>query len=510
LRLQCALAFTVVAALACTWLSAHARPANDDLPNRLYLPILAVHLGREDLPPLPTVLPSPTPTPTLPATATLTELPPTPTPTATPCPGLADRVTITTVSLGAPIRANDEYFPLPVAPRPDGGALVAWREQAALRIRVGTFDDQDRLVGTPLSFAGEEVHALVAHPDGGAMAVVENDPDIYSAKYCRGSATPDKPYCAKLDLWRFDSDGRTLWRTTATGKKNVDSDGALFIWWYQHTARLAWTGSEYGLYFRSASSSPRPGVPGEIDIHAGDTFRFLDGAGNLLDGAWGWGCSHSWAVRLVFNGHFGAACHGDAYPNAFHVNVLDRQRRLGEANLHEGLDPTKRALGGLVPTPDGFWLLHMAQGTQAMELHLAFVDNAGRLTRDQVLPEATALETAYPFRPYLAEYGADQMLAGWFGNGTLHLAVLDRGTGDLVMGPVGVTAKIDQWNEMVPFPNGDVGWAWSAGGTDRLDMVRVKACGKAMTDGSESGYHGHGGFAAEGYGPTGSRLWSVR
>jgi hypothetical protein len=155
--------------------------------------------------------------------------------------------------------------------------------------------------------------------------------------------------------------------------------------------------------------------------------------------AWNWGCSL--AVNLALQRHFGSACHGDGYPNAFHVNVLDRDRRLGDAALHENLDPTKRALGGLVPTADGFWLLHMAQAAK-MELHLAFIDNAGKVTRDQILAFATGLPTQFPFRAYLAEYGTNQMLAGWYSAGELQLAVLDRAT---ALTPAGHTARIDHW-----------------------------------------------------------------
>ena len=121
---------------------------------------------------------------------------------------------ITSTRLERAIRANDEYFPIPLAPKPGCGSLVAWREQAGSTERVARFDEADTLVGTPLSFAAEEVHALVAHEDGGAMVVVDNDPDIYSPKYCRGPSTPDKALCAKLDLWRFGAEGRTDWRTT--------------------------------------------------------------------------------------------------------------------------------------------------------------------------------------------------------------------------------------------------------------------------------------------------------
>ena len=475
----------IFAALGHTPAAARRGPA--DLHFHAHLPLVARIIDLNDLPRPVAISMTPTSTsaPTINATSTVEPtptFPPTPTipptPTAAPCKALPDRLTIVTTTLAAPLRANDEYFPIPVAPKSDGGSLVAWRDQTALTIHVATFDAQDKLVGTLLSFAGEEVHALVAHEDGGAMVVVENDPDIYSPKYCRGASTPDKSYCAKLDLWRFDGRGKTSWRTTVTGKTNVDKDGAQFIWWYQHTARLVWTGSEYGLYYRSAGSSPRPGVAGEIDIHAGDSFKFLDGSGNVLKDKWTWGCSHSWAVRLAFNGHFGSACHGDGYPNAFHFVATDREQRLGESTVQDNLDPTKRALGGLVPAQGGFWISYMAQVTTTMQLHLAFFDNAGKVTKDATLAAAKNLENQYPFRAYLAEYGTDQMLAGWMSSGTLQLAVFDRTSGKLVEGPVGVKAKIDKWVEFVPYPNGDVGWAWSAGGVNKLDMVRVASCAR--------------------------------
>ncbi len=469
------LALTLVTVATAAWSlrpAVRAQPGDDGTSVELHLPIAMLNLPPADIPAPRTAVPAPTGLATAAATATSSPA----TPTALACEGLAERVTVTSNDLPASILANDEYHPLPVAPLGAGSSLVAWREQGTPRIRVGHFDEAGELLATPMSFEGQEVHALVAHESGGAMAIVDEDPDIYSPKYCRGPSTPDQALCGKLDLWRFDEAGETLWRSTVTDKQNVDSDGAHFIWWYQHTARLLWTGDAYGLYFRSATSTPRPGVPGEIDIHAGDHFQLLDAAGERLDSAWRWGCSHSWAVQLAFNGRFGSACHGDAYPNAFHVNVFDRQRHSAEANLHEGLDPTQRALGGMVPTTDGFWLLHMARGAQDMELHLAFLDQDGGLASDLTIAEATGLATEYPFRAYLAAYGSDRMLAGWYHQGRLQLAEFDLGSGAVLTTPVAVDARIDNWSEFVSYPNGDVGWAWSPGRTDRLDLVRVRAC----------------------------------
>lgn len=185
--------------------SAETGPAADGPAQQVLLPILGPRLVLSGPPSERTRVPSPTLDATRETTAT--QGPPSSTPTAA-CARLAERLSVTTNSVGAAIRANDEYHPLPLAARDDGGVLVAWREASAARVRVGAFDEDGRLEGVPLSFDGEEVHA-----DGGAMAVVADDPRIFSPRYCRGPNTPDKPLCASLDLWRFDGTGRTLWRT---------------------------------------------------------------------------------------------------------------------------------------------------------------------------------------------------------------------------------------------------------------------------------------------------------
>ena len=463
---------------------------------RIALPLVARAVGRGDLlaaataqpspaPPSPAPSDEPLPSPLPPPTDTPPAAPPTPTMRA--CAGwpLAERIGVTRTRLDGTLRASDEYYPLPLAARADGGALVAWRDARTATVRVGaTGVGDDRLVPAVRSFAAEEVHALVAHDDGGgALVVVDPDAEIYSPKYCRGPSTPDKAMCGKVDVWRFDADGTTVWRRTVTGRTNVDRDGAEFVWWYQHTARLVWTGDGYGLYYRNAVSSPRPGVPGEIDIHAADAFRLLSAAGEMVPHAWRWGCSHSWAVRLAFDGAFGTACHGDGFPNAFHVVRADAATFHGESNLQDGVDPTRRALGGLVAAPGGgFWLSYLAPSGGAgggTRLHLARIDTAGRVASDTVLAAAANLPTQYPFRAYLAAYGDGRLLAGWPSGGRLQLAVLDAHTGALVDGPTDAAAagaQIDAWNEFVALAHGDVGWAHAADRAAELAVVRVRGC----------------------------------
>ncbi len=393
----------------------------------------------------------------------------------TGCLALADRVKVTAIKVGVPLIANDEYHPVLLSPIPSGGSRVAWREKPKMAIHVMTLDARDRQLSEWTSFPGEEVHALVAHDDGGAMIVVENDPDIYSSKYCRGPSTPDKPYCAKVDLVRFDGAGKTAWRMTLTSKTNVDSNGANFVWWYQHTARLVWAEGKYGAYFRNAGSSPRPGVAGEVDIHAGDNFKFVGATGNLVAGGWDWGCSHSWAIRVAYNGHWGAACHGDAYPNAFRLLVMDPGKTLSAPLLHDRVDPTKRTLGGLVGRSDGFWLSHTApesNSTDSNDVHLALVKNDGTV-QDEILRSTPGVSE---IQSRLADYGPGRMLVGWKANDELSIAVLDKSNGQLIDGPVQITARIDDFADFVAFPNGDVAWAFSPGDSTDLSVVRILAC----------------------------------
>jgi hypothetical protein len=155
---------------------------------------------------------------------------------------------------------------------------------------------------------------------------------------------------------------------------------------------------------------------------------------------------------------------------------MDPGRTIGTVLLHEGMDPERRALGGLVPTTDGFWLSHIADQDGDLELHLAHIDNDATVGEDMVVSPAQGIDEVYPYRPYMAAYADDQLLAGWKSGGELQIVALDATTGEVVDGSVAVDAGIDQFQEFVRHPNGDVVWAWSPGGTTDVSVVRVRAC----------------------------------
>jgi hypothetical protein len=226
-------------------------------------------------------------------------------------------------------------------------------------------------------------------------------------------------------------------------------------------------------------STERPNVSGEIDIHAGDTLKFVDQNGALIAGGWDWGCSHSWSVRLAYNGtQWGASCHGDAYPNAMqHARLSTPSAAPNSLQWLTNTDPTQRALGGLVSAGDGFWMDFIQFDNGTPSLKLAKLPNSGSTPVQQTtVGVATGIDgSSYPFRPYMAAYGTGKLLMGWKSGGQLMLAVANATTGAIVEGPVASGLPIDAFQEMIPAPNGDVVWAHSSGGT-QIKVNRVAAC----------------------------------
>lgn len=398
--------------------------------------------------------------------------------TTSSCDALADRIRTTTLTVSS-VAEDDEYTPTVIAPESGGTSLLTWTDETDSLIRVARLGSDDTLQSYLPDIEGAQVHAALSDTNGAVLAVVSNDPDIYSSTYCYSSDTPDNYICGKMDLVGITSAGATRFRTTLTDKTNVDSDGAQFIWWYAHSARIATDGSQYGVYYRGAMSVDRGDGSGEIDIHAGDTLAFVSTDGTIQSGGWDWGCSHSWAVRLAYNGTWGAACHGDAYPNAMRLARLATSTST-EDDLEwlADTDATGRALGGLVPVSgDGFWMDYIETADSGdLELKLAKLPDSGSaLGTDLTISSATDLDSTYPFRPYMAALGSDSLLLGWKSGGSLVLAVADASSGAITEGPVTTTVPVGTFEDFVSTADGDVVWAHSDGGTT-ISVTRVAAC----------------------------------
>lgn len=391
------------------------------------------------------------------------------------CGPLQARVRTSELALQAPAVPSeelpiDEYYPVLLAPAPDNTSLLAYREADNARATVLELDHADQVVRTVFQTEAEEAHALWAHEDGGALVFVRDDPDIFSSEFCRSGNNGQFP-CGSLELQRFDASGNATMSTTLTDKLDVETEGALFIWWFEHTARIAWADDTYGVYFRSARTIP---TPGGITPRPGDTLRFVDSSGMRVNRGWDFGCIPSWSVRIAYNQVWAAVCHGET-PNAHRVVIFDGDEER-ELELLAGVPPAYRALGGLSTHEDGFWLSYVQRTANATALHLARIDRTAQLVIDRSVPDTHGLDfqEGYVFRAYHANYG-DELLLGWKVDNQLLIARADRDTGELVEGPVQANAPIDRFVEFTTFPNGDVGWA-DAGSDGAITVTRVLSC----------------------------------
>lgn len=385
------------------------------------------------------------------------------------CGTLAERVRTTELELPVSAIPNDEYYPMVLAPRADSSSLLGYREAARQDLRVVELDGADTVTGTLFQIEGQEVHGLLAHDDGAAIVLVREDPDIFSQEFCSGGTT-----CNSLELVRFDNAGNVTMNRTLTDKLTVENQGALFMYWFEHTARIAWADDTYGVYFRSARTIP---TSAGLVPRPGDTLRFIDSGGNRLDRGWDFGCIPSWSVRISYNGVWAAVCHGDEMPNAHRLVVLDGDEQR-ELSFLEGVAPAYRALGGLTTYQNDFWLSYVQRSGNLFELHLARISQEPEVLLDHIVEEAVDLdyETGYLFRTYHATLG-DGLLLGWKSGDRLVLARADIDTGELVEGPVVTNAPIDHFVEFMSFPNGDVGWANSSN-TGRATVTRVLGCAR--------------------------------
>lgn len=385
------------------------------------------------------------------------------------CAPLAERITVRTPAIPVPSVPSNEYNPTLLAARPDDTSLLGYRESGAARVHVLALDESNKIQREIFQTPGEEAHALLAHSQGGALVLMREDPDIYSAEFCRGPDTPDKPICGSMELLRFDGDGQVSMAATLTDKTNVAEGDASFIYWFEHTARLVWAEDTYGVYFRSARNTPG-GTPTLVST---DSLRFIDPSGNRLARGWTFGCAYSWSVRLAYNGTWAAACHGDFSPNAHRILIIE-DNATRELTFLDGTAPVDRALGGLVAAGSNFWVNYLQRKGDGLELHLRRVSAAPLFENDLVLTAATHIDGDYVFRTYLARYGED-LLVGWKSEASLVLLVVDGETGVVLEGPVTTSAPIDNYVEFVTYPGGDVGWAHTANNGE-ISVTRVEAC----------------------------------
>ncbi len=342
------------------------------------------------------------------------------------CTSLLDAVRITnlTVSVGS---TNAGAI---TAARGDG-SVVAWAGTDG-KVHILQLDAKDMVAGNEISVEGMNVFGVSATANDIAVLV---------------SRMPDY-----MTFLRVDNAGQMLAKTDLVGGGDHAVVGVEWFGEFARTGRLAVQGD--GTFVAYHALHRR--WPDNIG-HQGDTLRFLKGDGSAASGGWGWGCSHGMDQRLAV-GPAGVVpiCISDCYPSKGIWFYHDKAQITDDpgANCAGGYTT---ALGGLVATMDGFFLVYMdANGGN----HLGHFDTAGKAIADRVIAE--------PGSSRLARYEDGLLL----GSGTTTLQKLDAmGGATSEMADVGAPLPDQDFESR---PNGEVAWA-SIQGTN-LTVVRVQTC----------------------------------
>jgi len=406
---------------------------------------------------------------------------PPPTPTSCSSP----QVRVTEVNLGANLSySSDERWvvPLAIAAKPGGGSLIAWvtgysnyGSSTASQVHVGELDCEDKLVGTPFSFAGHDFQDLAADANGGVV-VLTRDGQGTDAQHCGDvdnlCVTPsDRPGCYDMYMVRFDCAGAEQWAaklTTTSASAPLYTSGSgtnLGVWWYQHHGRLAYDGTNYAAYFCDSitvtNNSCTAGA-GKVDIHEGDSMQVVDPTGKVLSGhdSFSVGCSHSWTTRIVWDprtSHFVTVCATD---NNCRIARSPNYQTIKSATCDGTLFN-----GDIVNASDtGYWLAWSYQGAVRLE---HFTTAAS----DKTVTTASTVQN-----PHLVAYGASRMLLTWKSGSGTAAQIYDSGSGEPVGEQLAIAVPDHPWQGWEPFPDGSVAWAGVASAASTIKIARVLPC----------------------------------
>lgn len=404
------------------------------------------------------------------------------------CPeSLEQRLTVSTIGTDVDIRYKRlgyDYYPLDESVlfsiSPTGRMLLAFRENNGNRIRVTRLNAQLTRDGTDVPVYALDLGGLVAHDDGSfALLTRRDDP----GEQLLDTTTTDTIGKAAVLIRMLG--GRELFALPLTGTASItrrrdpmtrDCAPAL-------NGRLAWNGSKYGAYFAVHGCEGDPNEP-----YYGDKLVYLDEKGNHLEGGWSWKCSISHGVRLVpERGMFTSLCMSDGapFPGLNLVTEGTPARQLAPEKVAAGYSAGR--FGSVVRMADGAYVVGwLSRGVPDAMAMARRPDQASKLASDIALLQLGADYRTLAPRKWLTEtpnvaetnlhiapYGPNQLLVVWdnvevlrctewtcWGTYTGTSARLIDRNGNFVTPDVRIDAPPNSEQDIVVFPNGDLGWAF--------------------------------------------------
>ncbi|WP_246612377.1 hypothetical protein [Paractinoplanes bogorensis] len=364
---------------------------------------------------------------------------------------------VTAVQLGSDVvgyggEGDTEKLPMAIASRPDGGSWLAWLGTDG-RVHLGRLGCDDKLVGTPTTFAGIDLQDVQADANGGVLLLTRKG-NCNSGPLCGGESSP----CNTMHVVRFDNAGRLVWErqvTNLTGGRGGYDDGARFVWWYQHHGRLASNGSDYAAYFGVAITVRNGDC---VDIHQGDRMQVVSASGKLKGGGFEVGCSHAWTSRIVWDpraGKFVTVCATD---NGCRIAQPAPYRTVAKGTCDGTL------FGGdlVLAKAKGYWTA-WSQGGQVRLAHFA-----GSAAADKTVTPGVGSK-----HPHLVPYGKGRMLLTWQSGSSMKGQVHDSGTGARVGPAFTIAVKDHDYQAFKPYADGSVAYPAAGSSSGSIKVARV-------------------------------------
>jgi hypothetical protein len=368
------------------------------------------------------------------------------------------KVKVTSVNLGIRVtgyggEGDTEKLPIAIAATPSGTSWVAWQGTNS-RVYLAKLNCADKLVGKPTSFAGIDLQDVQADKTGGVLLLTRKGA-CKTGPLCGGESSP----CNTMVMVRFNTSGNLVWQrqvTNLTSTRGGYSDGARFVWWYQHHGRLAYDGKNYAAYFGTAITVKNGSC---VDIHQGDRMQVVSRTGKLLSGhnSFAVGCSHAWTSRILW----------DPKGKKFVMTcATDNGCRIAQPNPYRTVAAGKcdgTLFGGdlVRAKTSGFWTAWSQGGTARLS---RFTTGAANKTI------ITGAKTAHP---HLVTYGSKSMLLAWQSGSGMRARVFDSGTGKALGSVLKIAVKDHDYQAFKAYPDGSAAYPAAGATNTSIKIARV-------------------------------------
>jgi len=363
---------------------------------------------------------------------------------------------VTNVKLGVKVKGygsegDTETLPMAIASAPNGRSWLAWVGTDE-KVYLGRLDCQDKLIGKPTSFKGIDLQDVAADAKGGVLLITKKG-SCGSGPLCGGTSSP----CNTMHMIRFNNSGKLVWDqqvTNLTSSRKGYTNGARFVWWYQHHGRLAYDGKNYAAYFGTAITVKNGSC---VDIHEGDRLQVVNSAGTIVKSkSFDVGCSHAWTSRVVYDPvkkKFVAVC------------ATDNECRIAQPNPYRTVAASTcngTLFGGdLVLAKTGYWEA-WSQG------------NTVRLSR---FTTGKANKTVKPAvstqHPHLVKYGKNRMLISWGSGAKTKVKILNRSTGAPIGATLTLGVKDHNYTAFKEYKDGSVAYPAAGSTPTSIRIARV-------------------------------------